>query len=198
MLPAGLAVKTVCSFIFGALFGCGVYYQLQGPRYAALPRTLSYGARQAFDTAPNLKGRVTPRNLEQMRKEYQEQRQEISAAAKAEYFGETKETKEFGGVSVTEATPKGGAGNNALIFFHGGFFALGGTESSYHLFGPVAKELGCTVYSVDYSLESNPSSPQAPVDCQKAYDAIVQQVRGNVFVMGVDACGGSFSNIYRQ
>ena len=183
--------KTACSFILGAAVGYGIYHHLQGPKYLELPSTISTEAAKAFQTAPSLTGRVTSRNIEQRREEYRKNREKVSSAAKDKYFGETKETKEFGGVSVTVATPRElkGKGEDALIFFHGGFFALGGTESSYHLFGPIANELGCTVYSVDYSLESNPAAPQAPVDCQKAYDAIVQQVKGNVFLMGVDAGG---------
>ncbi|MFF5564747.1 alpha/beta hydrolase [Streptomyces sp. NPDC012623] len=98
----------------------------------------------------------------------------------------------LGGVSAVEVTAGSGEARGAVLFLHGGGYALGSAAASVNLAADVARRAGTTVHTVDYRLAPENPFPAAVDDALAAYRGLLD--RGvpaeEIAVCGESAGGG--------
>jgi epsilon-lactone hydrolase len=82
---------------------------------------------------------------------------------------------ELGGVLALEVcAPEASADAAALLFFHGGVFAMGSARSSANLAGQLSRQAQAKVFSVEYRLAPENPYPAAPEDALRSYRALLE------------------------
>ena len=80
----------------------------------------------------------------------------------------------FGGVPVLEISVPGATPDAALLYFHGGVFALGSARASAGLASLLARQARTRVLSVDYRLAPEHPSPAAADDALGSYRGLLE------------------------
>ncbi len=85
-----------------------------------------------------------------------------------------------------------GAGDDWIVYFHGGGGVIGSVDASEPVTRLVAAQTRCTVASVEYRLGPEHKHPAAIEDAIAAWDGLMPRVRGHAAVAG-DSFGGFLS-----
>jgi acetyl esterase len=122
-----------------------------------------------------------------------EQRREVREAVLA-YSGEAEpvasvEDLEVGGVPARLYRPRGSTG--ALVWFHGGGWAVGGIDEHDPFARAIANRADCAVLSVDYRLAPEHPYPAAIEDCWAATEWACG--RFDRVAVGGDSAGGNLA-----
>ncbi|MCV7186274.1 alpha/beta hydrolase [Mycolicibacterium murale] len=88
---------------------------------------------------------------------------------------------------------------DAVVYFHGGGFALGDLDSYHAVCSRICQDAGVHVFSVDYRLAPEHPAPAAVDDCSAAYAWITAHaaelgITGGVAVAG-DSAGGALAAV---
>jgi epsilon-lactone hydrolase len=81
---------------------------------------------------------------------------------------------ELGGVLALEVCAPGASADAALLFFHGGVFAMGSPRSSANLAGQLSRQARAKVFSVEYRLAPENPYPAAPDDALRSYRGLLE------------------------
>jgi acetyl esterase/lipase len=82
---------------------------------------------------------------------------------------------DLGGVLALEASAPGAAADAAVLFFHGGVFAMGSPRSSANLAGQLSRQTRAKVFSVEYRLAPENPFPAAPDDALRSYRGLLEK-----------------------
>jgi monoterpene epsilon-lactone hydrolase len=80
---------------------------------------------------------------------------------------------ELGGVLALEVSAPEASADAALLFFHGGVFAMGSPRSSANLAGRLSRQARAKVFSVEYRLAPENPYPAARDDALRSYRALL-------------------------
>lgn len=80
---------------------------------------------------------------------------------------------QLGGVPVIRVDIPGTTTDGILLYFHGGFFAIGSAATSVGLAADLARRAGMQVVTVDYRLAPEHPYPAAPRDAMTAYQGLL-------------------------
>jgi acetyl esterase/lipase len=81
---------------------------------------------------------------------------------------------ELGGVLALEVCAPEASADAALLFFHGGVFAMGSPRSSANLAGQLSRQARAKVFSVEYRLAPEDPFPAAPDDALQSYRGLLE------------------------
>jgi monoterpene epsilon-lactone hydrolase len=81
---------------------------------------------------------------------------------------------ELGGVLALEVAAPEASADAALLFFHGGVFAMGSPRSSANLAGQLSRQARAKVFSVEYRLAPENPFPAAPEDALESYRGLLE------------------------
>ena len=98
----------------------------------------------------------------------------------------------LGGVPAIEVTTGPATGPGAVLYLHGGGYALGSAARSVNLAAEISRRTGVPVYSVDYRLAPEHPYPAAVDDAAAAYAGLLEQgtAARDIVVAGESAGGG--------
>ncbi len=82
---------------------------------------------------------------------------------------------ELGGILALEVAAPEAAADAALLFFHGGVFAMGSPRSSANLAGRLSRQARAKVFSVEYRLAPENPYPAAPDDALRSYRGLLEK-----------------------
>jgi acetyl esterase/lipase len=82
---------------------------------------------------------------------------------------------ELGGVRALEVSAPEASADAALLFFHGGVFAMGSPRSSANLAAQLSRQARAKVFSVEYRLAPENPYPAAPDDALRSYRGLLEQ-----------------------
>jgi epsilon-lactone hydrolase len=80
---------------------------------------------------------------------------------------------QLGGVPVISVDIPGTTTDGVILYFHGGFFAIGSAAASVSLASDLARQARMQVVTVDYRLAPEHPYPAAPHDAMTAYRALL-------------------------
>jgi len=80
---------------------------------------------------------------------------------------------QLGGVPVVRVDVPGTTTDGVILYFHGGFFAIGSAAASMGLASDLARKARMPVVSVDYRLAPEHPYPAAPHDAMTAYQGLL-------------------------
>jgi acetyl esterase/lipase len=80
----------------------------------------------------------------------------------------------LGGVRALEIRASEASADAALLFFHGGVFAMGSARSSANLAGLLSSQARAKVFSVEYRLAPEDPYPAAPDDALRSYRGLLE------------------------
>jgi epsilon-lactone hydrolase len=81
---------------------------------------------------------------------------------------------QLGGVPVIDVDIPGTTTDGVIVYFHGGFFAIGSAATSVGLAADLARKARMRVVTVDYRLAPEHPYPAAPHDALAAYRALLE------------------------
>jgi epsilon-lactone hydrolase len=81
---------------------------------------------------------------------------------------------ELGGVLALEVSAPEASTDVAVLFFHGGVFAMGSARSSANLAGLLSRQARAKVFSVEYRLAPENPYPAAPDDALRSYRGLLE------------------------
>lgn len=98
----------------------------------------------------------------------------------------------LGDIPTWRFDPPNAAAGRAILYFHGGGYAMGSTRSHGMIVTRLAKHADATLYFPEYRLAPEHPFPAAIDDCVAAYRGLIQDVGGNtrIGVAGDSAGGG--------
>jgi monoterpene epsilon-lactone hydrolase len=104
----------------------------------------------------------------------------------------TAKQGELGGVPVVTVETPGTDPSLAVLYFHGGAYALGSAADSVGLAGDVSRRVGARAVSVDYRLAPEHPFPAAVEDAVAAYRALLEDgaASAKTAFVGESAGGG--------
>jgi monoterpene epsilon-lactone hydrolase len=82
---------------------------------------------------------------------------------------------DLGGVLALEVSVPEATADAALLFFHGGVFAMGSPRSSANLAGLLSRQARAKVFSVEYRLAPENPYPAAPDDALRSYRGLLEE-----------------------
>ncbi len=82
----------------------------------------------------------------------------------------------LGGVPGWQFDPPNADPDRAILYFHGGGYAMGSTKSHIMIVTRLAKAAGCRLFFPEYRLAPEHLFPAAIDDCVEAYRALVQEM----------------------
>ena len=99
---------------------------------------------------------------------------------------------QLGGVPVIRVDIPGITAGGVIVYFHGGFFAIGSAAASVGLAADLARQARMPVVTVDYRLAPEHPYPAAPDDAMTAYRALLDsgQDAARLAVAGESAGAG--------
>ena len=111
--------------------------------------------------------------------------------------GVTIKAADLGGVPSERLG--GGTRSGAILYFHGGGFAIGSPASHRHLAARLAVDTGMTVWTVGFRRAPEAPYPASLDDAVNAYRAILQSLPAAQIVVAGDSAGGglAFSTLLR-
>lgn len=89
----------------------------------------------------------------------------------------------------TEKSPK----NKCILYIHGGGFVTGSTRTVRPLTSALVKQMGYSLYSIEYRLAPEYPYPAAPEDCYHAYRALENKFGGNGIVIMGESAGATLA-----
>ena len=92
-------------------------------------------------------------------------------------------------VFMREYKPLNTQSDQALLFFHGGGYALGSVETHHNFVASMSLFLGTKVYSLEYGLSPENKFPNALEDARKAYLVILQEFENKKILLCGDSAG---------
>ena len=92
-------------------------------------------------------------------------------------------------VFMREYKPFNSQSDQALLFFHGGGYALGSIETHHNFVASMSLFLGIKVYSLEYGLSPENKFPNALEDARKAYLVILQEFENKKILLCGDSAG---------
>ncbi|WP_127355201.1 alpha/beta hydrolase [Actinacidiphila soli] len=103
-------------------------------------------------------------------------------------------TVELGGVSAIAVTAGGGEASGAVLYFHGGGYALGSAAASVNLAADVARRSSTTVYTVDYRLAPENPFPAAVDDALAVYRGLLDRgIPAEAITVSGESAGGGLA-----
>jgi len=100
----------------------------------------------------------------------------------------------LGGVRVIEVQAGADDGSGAVLYFHGGGYALGSAATSVNLASDIARRSGTTVYTVDYQLAPENPFPAAVDDALAAYRGLLDRgVPADAITVSGESAGGGLA-----
>src|SRR4051794_17800080 len=103
-------------------------------------------------------------------------------------------TVELGGVSAIAVTAGGGEAPGAVLYFHGGGYALGSAAASVNLAADVARRSRTAVYTVDYRLAPENPFPAAVDDALAAYRGLLDRgIPAEAITVSGESAGGGLA-----
>lgn len=103
------------------------------------------------------------------------------------------EPADIGGVPVEWARAEGATGTGAVLYFHGGGYAIGSIDSHRDLCTRISAATRLPVLSVGYRLAPEAPFPAALEDALAAYEWLVAQVPAGSVVVAGDSAGGGLT-----
>uniref|UniRef100_A0A1I7U419 Abhydrolase_3 domain-containing protein n=1 Tax=Caenorhabditis tropicalis TaxID=1561998 RepID=A0A1I7U419_9PELO len=109
----------------------------------------------------------------------------------------------WNGVHVRTYQPRNATGG-AVVFIHGGGFAIGSVEMYSGLTRRMAKEMNTFVVSIDYRLSPETVFPENLLDCEKALDYLIEKgpqefgIDPTKIVIVGDSAGGNLATVIAQ
>jgi len=101
---------------------------------------------------------------------------------------------DLNGVASLALLPKGSSGDHAVLWCHGGGFALGSSRSHKGLASQVAASAKIAAVLPDYRLAPEHTHPAALDDCVAAYAAVLKEgIQPNRLVLAGDSAGGGLA-----
>ena len=101
---------------------------------------------------------------------------------------------ELGGVGAIEVTAGGGEPSGAVLFFHGGGYALGSAAAGVNLAADIARRSGATVSTVDYRLAPEHPFPAAVDDALAAYRGLLDRgIPAEAIAVSGESAGGGLA-----
>ena len=82
---------------------------------------------------------------------------------------------DLGGVLALEVSAPEASADAAVLFFHGGVFAMGSARSSANLAGLLSRQARAKVFSVEYRLAPENPYPAAPDDALRSYRGLLER-----------------------
>jgi acetyl esterase/lipase len=82
---------------------------------------------------------------------------------------------DLGGVLALEVSAPEASADAAVLFFHGGVFAMGSARSSANLAGLLSRQARAKVFSVEYRLAPENPFPAAPDDALRSYRGLLEK-----------------------
>ena len=92
-------------------------------------------------------------------------------------------------VFMREYNPLNTQSDQALLFFHGGGYALGSIETHHNFVASMSLFLGIKVYSLEYGLSPENKFPNSLYDARKAYFVILQEFENKKILLCGDSAG---------
>ena len=92
-------------------------------------------------------------------------------------------------VFIREYQPCNIQSDQAILFFHGGGYALGSVETHHNFVASMSLFLGIKVYSLEYGLSPENKFPCALKDAKKAYLMILQKYENKKILLCGDSAG---------
>lgn len=100
----------------------------------------------------------------------------------------------LGGVSCLGLLPKGASGDHAILWCHGGGFAMGSSRSHKGMASQVAAVAKIAAVLPDYRLAPEHKHPAALEDCLAAYANVVKEgVTADRIILAGDSAGGGLA-----
>lgn len=100
----------------------------------------------------------------------------------------------LGGVRAIEVQAGADDGSGAVLYFHGGGYALGAAATSVNLASDIARRSGTTVYTVDYRLAPENPFPAAVDDALAAYRGLLDRaVPADAIAVSGESAGGGLA-----
>ena len=81
--------------------------------------------------------------------------------------------------------------NRAILYFHGGGYVYGSTDTHRNFINRLVKKTSTDVYSVNYRLAPENPFPAAVEDAQNAYDYLLNKLPNEHIILMGDSAGGS-------
>ncbi len=106
----------------------------------------------------------------------------------------TQSDIELGGVSCLGLLPKGASGDHAILWCHGGGFAMGSSRSHKGLASQVAAVGKLAAVLPDYRLAPEHKHPAALEDCLTVYANVIKEgVTADRLILAGDSAGGGLA-----
>ncbi|WP_328405611.1 alpha/beta hydrolase [Nocardia sp. NBC_00403] len=98
-------------------------------------------------------------------------------------------------ISAGSQSPRGATARGAILYLHGGGYAVGSLATHRSLAARLAHETGCTVYVLDYRLAPEHPFPAGLDDAELAFLELVESVgyRPDNIALAGDSAGGGLS-----
>lgn len=98
---------------------------------------------------------------------------------------------DLAGIPTWRFDPPDGNAGRAILYFHGGGYAIGSTKSHAMIVTRLAIEAGCPVYFPEYRLAPEDPFPAAVEDCVRAYGGLLDEIAGpDAVAFAGDSAGG--------
>lgn len=98
------------------------------------------------------------------------------------------------GLPGERLTPPGARTDAAILYLHGGGYAIGSTRSHRHMAADIGRAAGMSVTLPDYRLAPEHPHPAAVEDAVAAYRGLLQSgIAANRIVIGGDSAGGGLT-----
>lgn len=103
-------------------------------------------------------------------------------------------TEPLAGQPGERLTPPDARKDAAILYLHGGGYAIGSTKSHRHMAADIGRAAGLSVALPDYRLAPEHPHPAAVEDALKAYRALLQSgIAARRIVIGGDSAGGGLT-----
>ena len=128
-------------------------------------------------------------SLEQMRAGFDAMGEAFPASPEIQ-----SESVDIGGLPGAWFSTPGADPSRALLYFHGGGYAIGSLRSHREVMGRIAKAAGCRVLGIDYRLAPEHPFPAAVEDAEKAYRWMLDGgLEGSRVAFAGDSAGGGLT-----
>ena len=160
--------------------------------FAHVPTTVSPMAQQLLKTVtPSSEKIESIAQWKKVRETFNNNKIKMNTLMQKKYI-QNSEHIHIGGVPVLLSIPKSYTkSKNILIYIHGGAYTLGGIDSNYVGFAPLAYATGLKTYLIHYRLAPEHPFPAGLEDTFKVYKKLEKQYGAKHIVMLGDSAGGA-------
>jgi len=108
--------------------------------------------------------------------------------------GAATEPKTLGGIGALKVSASRSSADRALLYMHGGGYAIGSIKSHRHLVAQLCEASGFVGYALDYRLAPETVFPGAVDDAVSAYRALLEsKISAQKIVIAGDSAGGGLT-----